>query len=58
MNKKEKKRSFSRIRADSGQHRRVLVVAAFLGIVALIPAILQLYNLMIVNYGYYSDLAL
>ena len=58
MKKHGDKRSFGRVRADSGQHRRVLVIAAVLGIVAFIPAVLQLYNLMIVNYDYYSDLAL
>ena len=58
MKKNRDKRSFSRVRGDSGQHRRVLLVAAILGLVAFIPAILQLYNLMIVNYDYYSNLAL
>ena len=58
MKKNRDKRSFSRVRGDSGQHRRVLLVAAILGLVAFVPAILQLYNLMIVNYDYYSNLAL
>ena len=58
MKKRGEKRVFSRVRADSGQHSRVLAIAAVLGIVAFIPAVLQLYNLMIVNYDYYSDLAL
>ena len=58
MKKRGEKRVFARVRADSGQHRRVLAIAAVLGIVAFIPAVLQLYNLMIVNYDYYSDLAL
>ena len=47
-----------RVRADSGQHRRILAVMAFLGIIAFVPVALQLYNLMIVNFGYYSNLAL
>ena len=58
MKKHGDKRSFGRVRADSGQHRRVLMIAAILGIVAFIPAVLQLYNLMIVQYDYYADLAL
>ncbi len=58
MKKNRDKRSFNRVRGDSGQHRRVLLVAAILGLVAFIPAVLQLYNLMIVNYDYYSNLAL
>ena len=47
-----------RVRADSGQHRRILAVMAFLGVIAFVPVVLQLYNLMIVNFGYYSNLAL
>ena len=58
MKKNKEKRSYNRVRADSGQHRRVLLIAAVLGIVAFIPAVLQLYNLMIVNYDYYANLAL
>ena len=58
MKKNREKRAFNRVRADSGQHRRVLLVAAILGVLAFVPTIVQLCNLMIVNYEYYSDLAL
>ena len=58
MKKRREKKVYSRVRADSGQHRRILLVASVLGVLAFIPAALQLYNLMIVNYEYYSDLAL
>ena len=58
MKKIGEKKVYSRVRADTGQHRRILVVAAVLGILAFIPAALQLYNLMIINYDYYADLAL
>ena len=58
MKKHRNKQSFGRIRADSGQHRRVLTIAAILGIVAFIPAVLQLYNLMVAQYDYYADMAL
>ena len=47
-----------RIRGDSGQHRRILGVAAVLGILAFVPVALQLYSLMITEHGYYADLAL
>ncbi len=58
MKKNRDKRSFNRVRGDSGQHRRVLLIAVVLGIVAFVPTIVQLCNLMILNYDYYSDLAL
>ncbi|MBE6983304.1 MAG: PASTA domain-containing protein [Ruminococcaceae bacterium] len=58
MKKNRDKRSFSRVRADSGQHRRVLLIAVILGVLAFVPTIVQLCNLMIVNYDYYSNLAL
>ena len=58
MKKRREKKKYDRIRADSGQHRRILLIAAVFGLLAFIPATLQLYNLMIVNYEYYSDLAL
>jgi len=53
-----KKKTYTRIRGDSGQHRRILAVAAVLGIVAFVPVALQLYSLMITDHGYYADLAL
>jgi len=46
------------VRADSGQHRRILWVMAVLGIAAFFPMALQLYQLMISDYEYYSRLAL
>ncbi len=47
-----------RLRMDSGQHRRIIAAAAVLGLVAFVPVAVRLYDLMVVNYGYYSDLAL
>ena len=58
MAKEKRKTRDVRVRADSGQHRRILAVMAFLGVIAFVPVALQLYNLMIVNFGYYSNLAL
>ena len=54
----KKKREYVRLRADSGQHRRILIVTAILGCVAFIPVALRLYDLMVVNYEYYSRMAL
>ena len=47
-----------RIRFDSGQHRRILAVAAVFGLVAFVPVALRLYDLMVVQNSSYSDLAL
>ena len=49
---------YARIRGDSGQQRRILLVGIFLGVLAFVPVALQLYRLMVVDHGYYSDLAL
>ncbi len=58
MEKKGKIQRYQRIRADSGQHRRILLVMAVLGLAAFLPIFAQLWNLMVGNYAYYSDLAL
>lgn len=55
---RKKRKNEERIRADSGQHRRILAVMAVLGIIAFLPVGLRLYSLMITNYDYYSNLAL
>ena len=49
-----KKREFNRLRLDSGQHRRIMLVSALLGALAFLPVGLRLYNLMVTNYDYYS----
>lgn len=53
-----KQREYNRIRMDSGQHRRILLVMAVLGVVAFVPVVFQLYGLMVVSYDRYSALAL
>ena len=58
MAKDKRKDRFIRFRADTGQHRRILSVMAALGIVAFLPVGLQLYNLMVSDHDYYSQLAL
>lgn len=51
-------KEFGRLRMDSGQHRRVMLTAVFLGILAFVPMVARLYSLMVTQYEYYSDLAL
>ncbi|MGN0999847.1 MAG: penicillin-binding transpeptidase domain-containing protein [Faecousia sp.] len=58
MSKKPRKKEFSRIRGDTGQHRRILAVMLVLGIAAFVPVALRLYQLMISQYDYYAQLAL
>ena len=58
MAKKDHRRELARIRADSGQHRRILAVMVLLGVAAFLPLAFQLYTLMISDYDYYSNLAL
>lgn len=53
-----KRDPYERIRFDSGQHRRILLTALLLGILAFVPVALQLYRLMVVDHAYYQDLAL
>ncbi|MGN1016940.1 MAG: penicillin-binding transpeptidase domain-containing protein [Faecousia sp.] len=50
--------TYSRVRLDSGHHRRILAVMVLLGIAAFVPPAVRLYHLMVVDYGYYSELAL
>ena len=58
MKKQPKKRQYGRLRADTGQHQRIILVAVLLGLLAFIPLAIRLYDLMILNFSYYSDLAL
>ena len=58
MGKTGNKREFGRIRKDTGQQRRITLTALFLGILAFIPLIMQMYTLMVRDYDYYARLAL
>ncbi len=51
-------KEYRRLRGDTGQHMRIIGTSIVLGLLAFVPLVAQLYNLMVVNYGYYSDLAL
>ena len=55
---RQRKKEYTRLRADSGQHRRILGAAAVLGILAFVPVAFRLYDLMVNNFEYYADLAL
>ena len=55
---KKRGREYARLRADSGQHRRILLVMVVLGVAAFLPIALQLYGLMVGSYDRYSGLAL
>ena len=58
MAKKQGKREYARLRSDSGHHHRILGVMAALSIVAFLPVGLRLYDLMVSDYDYYSNMAL
>ena len=47
-----------RIRLDTGQHRRVLIVAVLLGVLGFVPVGIRLYALMVRQYTYYAQRAL
>ena len=53
-----KKQDISRLRADTGQHHRIALVMAVLGILAFLPITGQLYKLMVAEYDYYAAKAL
>ena len=56
--KKQQKKEYTRVRGDTGQHRRILAVMILLGCVAFVPIAIRLYQLMVNQYDYYSLLAL
>jgi len=55
---RQRKKEYNRLRADSGQHRRIIGAAAVLGILAFVPVTFRLYHLMVTGYDYYAKLAL
>ena len=54
----QQRKEYVRIRLDSGQHKRIRIAALILGILALIPVGLRLYQLMVIQYDYYAKIAL
>ena len=57
MGKSKHKREYGRLRGDSGQHRRILVIAVLLGILLFVPVAVRLWDLMIRQYDYYLQKA-
>ncbi len=55
---KNSRKSYARVRGDSGQRRRILLVSLLLGVLAFVPVGVRLVQLMVVDYGYYAKLAL
>ena len=55
---KSHNREISRLRADTGQHNRIMLIMAVLGILAFLPIGLRLYQLMVIEYDYYAAKAL
>ena len=51
-------RRCGRLRGDTGQHRRIMAVMALLGALAFVPVAWRLYDLMVADHDYYSQLAL
>ena len=56
MGSREKR--FDRLRLNSGQHRRILLVMLVLGVLAFGPVLWRLYDLMVAQYPQYAALAL
>ncbi len=54
----EEKKGYTRMRMDTGQHRRILLTMVALGLLAFVPVAGRLYGLMVRDYDYYSRLAL
>lgn len=48
---------YERVRMDTGQHRRILITAWLLGMLAFVPVLARLYSLMVLQFDYYSALA-
>ena len=52
------RKEYDRLRLNSGQHKRILLVMLVLGILAFVPVAWRLYTLMSDQYEYYAGLAL
>ena len=58
MKHRPPRKEYVRVRADTGQHQRILLIGLLLGILAFVPIAVRLFSLMITNGDYYSALAL
>ena len=52
------RKKLQRARVNSGHHRRILAVTVVMAFVAFVPIFLRLFELMVLKYEYYADLAL
>ena len=52
------RKKLQRARINSGHHRRILAVTVVMAFVAFVPIFLRLFELMVLKYEYYADLAL
>ena len=57
MKKRKPVREYGRVRGNTGQQRRILIIALVLGVLAFIPVVVQLSRLMIGQYDYYLQKA-
>ncbi len=51
-------KGYDRLRMNSGQHKRIMLVSLTLGLLAFVPVLWRLYDLMIADYDYYAAKAL
>ena len=58
MREKRRNKHYRRVRADSGQQRRIGFVMVLLGAAAFLPVLARLFGLMVVSYDTWSALAL
>ncbi len=58
MEKKRKTKEYSRLRLDSGHHKRILASAAVLGLLGFVPVAVRLYGMMVGQNDYYTAQAL
>lgn len=54
----KKGKGYDRLRMSSGQHRRILLAGLVLSLLAFVPIGIRLYELMILDFDYYANLAL
>ena len=51
-------KQYDRLRLNTGQHRRIVLVMFFFGVLAFLPVLWRLHDLMVRNYDRYAALAL
>lgn len=52
------RKQYERVRVNSGHHKRIIAAMTALAFLAFVPISLRLYQLMVLQYDYYSNLAL